>query len=200
MIAETIGGVCRFVAGASAEWHCDPDAARPRVFYANHASHLDFVMIWSALPRRCRRDVRPVARLDYWNRGPARRFMAGRVFHAVLIERSSAAVRTMAEELDRDHSLILFPEGTRSSDGAVGAFKSGLYHLSRLRPAVDLVPVLIENTGRILPKGEALPVPIASRVVFGEPLRAEARESRNAFLGRAREALVRLGASHVHLN
>jgi 1-acyl-sn-glycerol-3-phosphate acyltransferase len=200
MIAETIGGMCRLVAGAAAEWHCDLDAARPRVFYANHASHLDFVMIWSALPPRCRREVRPVARMDYWSRGPARRFMAGHVFHAVLIERSSAAVRTMAEELDRCHSLILFPEGTRSRDGAIGEFKAGLYHLSRLRPGVDLVPVFVENTGRILPKGEALPVPMASRVVFGTPLRAVDAESRDAFLSRARTALVELGATHVSPN
>lgn len=200
MIAETIGGMCRVVAGASAEWHCDPDGARPRVFYANHASHLDFVMIWSALPRRCRRRVRPVARVDYWTAGPARRFLAGHVFHAVLIERSAAAVRTMAAELDRRHSLILFPEGTRSADGSVGDFKAGLYHLFRLKPDVDFVPVFVENTGRILPKGEALPVPMASRVVFGEPLRASAGETKDAFLGRAREALVTLGACHVRTN
>jgi 1-acyl-sn-glycerol-3-phosphate acyltransferase len=197
MIAETIAGMCRLVAGASAECHCDLETAQPRVFYANHASHLDFVMIWSALPRRCRDDVRPVARMDYWNAGPARRFMAGHVFHAVLIEPSSGAVRTMAEELDRHHSLILFPEGTRSSDGAIGEFKAGLYHLSRLRPDVDLVPVFVENTGRILPKGEALPVPMASRVVFGTPLRAAGTESRDAFLLRARAALVELGGTHV---
>jgi 1-acyl-sn-glycerol-3-phosphate acyltransferase len=168
------------------------------VFYANHVSHLDFVVIWSALPRCRRREVRPIARMDYWSASPARRFIAGHVFHAVLIERSSAAVRTMAEELDRQHSLILFPEGTRSRDGVVAEFKSGLYHLARLRPGIDLVPVLVENTGRILPKGEALPVPMASRVVFGHPLRAGGTESRDAFLSRARTALVDLGGPHAH--
>jgi 1-acyl-sn-glycerol-3-phosphate acyltransferase len=197
MIAETISGVCRLVAGAAAEWQCEADAAQPRVFYANHASHLDFVMIWSALPRGSRLEVRPVARMEYWNAGPARRFVAGHVFRAVLIERSPGAVPTMAAELDRRHSLILFPEGTRSPDGAVGDFKSGLYHLSRLRPNVDLVPVFVANTGRILPKGEALPVPMTSRVVFGAPLRADACETRDAFLRRARAALVQLGGSHV---
>ena len=198
MIAETVSGMCRLVAGAAVEWHCDLDAARPHVFYANHASHLDFVMIWSALPSRWRRDVRPVARMDYWNAGPARRFMAGHVFHAVLIQRSPAAIKAMAEELDRHHSLILFPEGTRSGDGFIGEFKAGLYHLSRLRPEADLVPVLVENTGRILPKGEPLPVPMASRVVFGTPLRAAATESRDAFLSRARSALVALGGANAH--
>jgi len=206
MIAETIGGVCRVVTGATAEWHCDPDAGEPRVFFANHASHLDFVVVWSALPPRCRRDVHPVAGSEYWNGGGVRRFMAGRVFHAVLIERGAgaralagarASIGLMAAELDRRHSLIVFPEGTRSRDGAIGEFKAGLYHLSRLRPEIDLIPVFLGNTNRILPKGEALPVPMLSRVVFGAPLRAVAAEDKHHFLCRAREALIRLGGSHA---
>jgi len=210
MIAQTIGGVCRFVAGVSPEWHCDPDATNPRVFFANHASHLDFVVIWSALPRRRRDEVRPVAGSDYWNAGMIRRFMADNVFHAVLIERagpaghSLAAARTsiglMAAELDRRHSLIVFPEGTRSRDAAVGEFKAGLYHLSRSRPDVDLIPVFLGNTNRILPKGEALPVPMLSRVVFGAPIRAEANEDKTSFLHRARAVLMDLGGPHVSSN
>lgn len=203
MIAETIGGMCRFITGAEAEWHCDPDVSGPRVFFANHASHLDVVLIWSALPSRRRGDVRPVAGKDYWDGGPVRRFVADRVFHAVLIERGGnvralpaarASIDAMAAELDR-HSLIVFPEGTRSRDGAVGEFKGGLYHLARRRPDVDLVPVFVGNTGRILPKGEVLPVPMLSRVVFGVPLRASESEDKRHFLCRARDALVRLGGS-----
>jgi 1-acyl-sn-glycerol-3-phosphate acyltransferase len=204
MIAETFGGVCRIVAGVQAEWHCDPVNGAPRVYFANHASHLDFIVIWSALPRRCRRDVRPVAGSDYWTRGPLRRFMADHLFHAVLVERGGAralpaarvAIALMAAELDQRHSLIVFPEGTRSRDGAIGEFKSGLYHLSRLRPGVDLVPVFLENTGRILPKGESFPVPMLSRVVFGGPLRAIEHEDKRHFLCRARASLVDLGGSH----
>lgn len=204
MIAEAIGGVCRVVTGAGAEWRCSPDGDGPRVFFANHASHLDVVVIWSALPRHCRRAVHPVAGRDYWNGGPVRRFMADQVFHAVLIERGAAArpmttarlsIDVMAAELDRRHSLIVFPEGTRSRDGSVGAFKTGLYHLSRRRPDVDLIPVFVGNTNRILPKGEALPVPMLSHVVFGTPIRAESMEDRHHFLCRAREALIQLGGS-----
>jgi 1-acyl-sn-glycerol-3-phosphate acyltransferase len=179
------------------EWHCEKDGRQPRVFYANHASHLDFVMIWSAIPRARRRETLPVARRDYWSASRVRRFVATWIFHAVLIERSPAAVETMAEELDRRRSLILFPEGTRSRNGVIGAFRTGLYYLSRLRPDVDLVPVFVENAGRMLPKGEALPVPMVCRIVFGEPLRAGATESRDAFLVRARDALIRLGGSDV---
>ena len=176
---------------------------KPCVYFANHASHLDYVMIWSSLPRERRRAVRPVAGRDYWSRTPVRRFVSGRVFHAVMIDRGAgtlaatrASLSAMAHALDDGDSLVVFPEGTRSTDGAVHRFKSGLYHLSRTRPGIDLVPVFVENTHRILPKGHVLPVPRRSRVVFGTPLRALDGEDRQAFLERARAALVALGVDH----
>jgi 1-acyl-sn-glycerol-3-phosphate acyltransferase len=204
MIAETIGGLCRVLAGATAYWQSDAEAGRPRVYFANHASHLDFVMIWSSLPRRARGCVRPVAGMDYWTSSPIRRLVSEHVFHAVLIDRgrmpghrgARTAIGAMAAALDKGQSLIVFPEGTRSRAGSIGTFKSGLYHLSRLRPDVELVPVLLENTHRVLPKGEVLPVPMLTRVVFGAPLRAEAAEGKAAFLTRARGALLDLGGCH----
>jgi len=198
--------------GAAIEWRCDPYGVAPRVYFANHGSHLDFVAIWSALPRRVRRDVRPVAGRDYWARTPARRLLADRVFHAVLIdrgvtpERAGAAARAslarMAAEVAGHHSLIVFPEGTRSRDGEIGAFKSGLFHLSRLCPDAELIPVYVGNLHRVLPKGEFLPVPMLSRVVFGPPLAApaEGEEGKQAFLARARAALVHLRGSHADSN
>jgi 1-acyl-sn-glycerol-3-phosphate acyltransferase len=180
---------------------------QPCVYFANHASHLDYLMIWSKLPRDRRRTVRPVAGRDYWSRGRARRFVSGRVFHAVLIDRGGgsaaaarAAMAAMSGALDGGDSLIVFPEGTRSIDGTIGPFRSGLYHLARLRPDVDLVPVLLENTHRILPKGRFLPVPAKSRVVFGAPLHAEPGEDKRSFLARARGALVALGGTDVRVH
>jgi 1-acyl-sn-glycerol-3-phosphate acyltransferase len=203
MIAETLGGACRVLAGASAEWHCDPSAGGPRVYFANHASHLDFVVIWASLPGATRARVRPVAGRDYWEHGHVRRLLSRHVFHAVLIERGApgvagarAAVASMAAELGRGASLIVFPEGTRSRDGSIGPFKSGLYHLARLRPEAELIPVFLENMHRVLPKGEALPVPMLTRVVFGAPLQARADEGRDDFLAHAQAAVLSLGAGH----
>jgi 1-acyl-sn-glycerol-3-phosphate acyltransferase len=202
MIAETIGGVCRLMAGAPGTAPDDRRDDDPCVYFANHASHLDVVILWSALPPRIRRRVRPVAGRDYWSRNRVRRFVSGRVFHAVLIDRGVAAGRpaaaratiaAMTEALDLGGSLIIFPEGTRSLNGTVGPFKSGLYHLSRLRPGIDLIPVLLENTHRILPKGHVVPVPARTRVVFGTPLRAADGEDKQTFLARARGALLMLG-------
>jgi 1-acyl-sn-glycerol-3-phosphate acyltransferase len=173
---------------------------QPCVYFANHASHLDFVLIWTSLPRARRRTVRPVAGRDYWDRTPVRRFVSDRVFHAVLIDRSGAgataaraAIAAMTQALAHGDSLVVFPEGTRSIDGTIGPFKGGLYHLSRRRPDVDFVPVLLENTHRILPKGHFVPVPAQSRVIFGTPLRVIPGEDKPAFLARAREALLSLG-------
>jgi 1-acyl-sn-glycerol-3-phosphate acyltransferase len=201
VIAQTIGGVCRLVAGAPAGFSCERNSAAPCVYFANHASHLDFVMIWSALPANIRRRTRPVARRDYWTRTPVRRFMSGHVFHALLIDRGGSAgppaaratLSAMGDAIDEGDSLIVFPEGTRSLDGTIGPFKSGIYHLSRLRPAIDLVPVLLENTNRILAKGQLLPTPGHCRITFGAPLHAGTGEDKAQFLARARGALVSLG-------
>jgi len=201
MIATALATTARLISGASVEWRCSPHTDAQRIYFGNHSSHLDFVVIWSALPPRLRERARPVAGRDYWENGGVRRYLAGRVFRAVLIDRAPAgtaslesaraSIKRMAEEMGNHDSLIVFPEGTRSRDGEVAAFKSGLYHLSRLRQA-ELIPVYLENLNRILPKGETLPVPMLSRVVFGAPLPARPDETKQAFLDRARDAVVQL--------
>lgn len=204
MIATALAAASRLVSGATVQWRCDPRADGQRIYFANHSSHLDFIVIWSALPPALRALVRPVAGQDYWDANPVRRYLADRVFHAVLVaraspeasHRSSAAsvsIQRMADEMATRYSLIVFPEGTRGTDGQLGAFKSGLYHLSRARPDVELVPVYLENLNRILPKGELLPVPMLSRVVFGPPLATSPHDDKDGFLARARNALLQLG-------
>jgi 1-acyl-sn-glycerol-3-phosphate acyltransferase len=205
MIATGLAAVSRLISGAAVQWHCDPNADVQRIYFANHSSHLDFIVIWSALPARLRRLARPVAGRDYWEQGAVRRYLASQVFHAVLIERGNAgsdnalataraSFQRMAEEMGDRNSLIVFPEGTRSPHGEVGKFKSGLYHLSRLRPDVELIPVHLENLNRILPKGEILPVPMLSRVVFGPRVHTSADEDKHEFLAKARAALIQLRA------
>ncbi len=204
MIAMVLAATCRLISGATVEWRCDPYADTQRIYFGNHSSHLDFIVIWSALPPRLRHRTRPVAGRDYWDESGARRFLAGTVFRAVLIDRNGtsstaasarAAVERMALEMGRQDSLIVFPEGTRSVNGEIGPFKSGLYHLSRAKPDTELIPVHLENLNRILPKGEALPVPMLSRVTFGPRLPTLPDEPKEEFLERARTALVQLGAT-----
>lgn len=203
MIGRLLAGLARFISGSSAHWAEGepPTTARQRVYFGNHTSHLDFVLIWSALPPDARARTRPVAGADYWNRGRVRRHLASKVFDAILIERAGAgsspaqatkSIEQIAAGMGDDRSIIVFPEGTRSMDGEVLPFKSGLYHLCRMKPDLELVPVYLANMNRILPKGEVLPVPLLGRVIFGPPMKLEANEEKKVFLSRARDALLAL--------
>lgn len=166
-----------------------------RVYYANHSSNGDFVLLWTVLPAPLRRRTRPVAALDYWLASPLRAFIGREVFNAVLIDRRPEArtedpVAQMVAALDQGASLILFPEGKRnSSDEVLLPFKSGLYHLARTRPEVDLVPVWIANLNKVMPKGEVIPVPLICTLTFGAPLHLTEGEGKEVFLTRAAQAL-----------
>lgn len=196
--AIAVTALARLATAVRPEWRgCTPQA-RPRIYFANHASHGDFVLVWTVLPLEARRTTRPVAGADYWSRSRLRRFFADRVFKAILIDRDPAArtqdpVSQMAAALDTGSGLLLFPEGTRNTTSEVLLpFKSGLYHLARSRPEIELVPVWIDNLNRVLPKGEFVPVPLLCSVVFGAPLRIEPEEEKTRFLDRARAALLSL--------
>lgn len=171
---------------------------RQRVYFANHGSHGDFVMIWASLPSQLRAATRPVAGQDYWLASAMRRFAAARVFRALLINRhpqpgESSPVDQMAQVLSAGDSLILFPEGTRNTtEATLLPFKSGLYHLSRHKPDVEFVPVWIDNIRRVMPKGEFIPVPMVCTVSFGKPLLLDPHESKEGFLQRAQEAVLSL--------
>jgi 1-acyl-sn-glycerol-3-phosphate acyltransferase len=188
--------LARLLSGASVRWSdCQPDTCQ-RVYFANHTSHLDAVVLWSALPLDVRAVTRPVAAKDYWERGRVRRYMAS-LFNAILIDRREikihqSPVDLMLREIGDKYSLIVFPEGSRSSGEEIGEFKSGLYYLCKKRPDLELIPVHIENLNRILPRGEVLPVPLLSCITFGSPMWLEAGEPKQAFLERAREAVRKL--------
>jgi 1-acyl-sn-glycerol-3-phosphate acyltransferase len=202
MIANLICSSIRLLCGAAARWTgCRPDD-RPRVFFANHSSHLDFLLLWSALPEPVRRRTRPIAAADYWLAGPLRRYLVTRVFHAVLVDRRGITRQNnplprMIDTVRQGGSLILFPSGTRSRDGQVLPFKPSLFHLRRRLPGVEFIPVYLDNLNRILPKGEFLPVPLLSSVSFGAPLELLAGETRRDFLERARRAVLAAGGREI---
>lgn len=201
MIGRLIAGFAKLISGATAHWTAPPSDASQRVYFANHSSHLDFVIIWAALPPPMRARTRPVAGSDYWMKGKLRRYLADNVFRAILIERAgptsspataTQSIQQIAYGMGDDKNIIVFPEGTRSLDGEVKPFKSGLYHLCRMKPGLELVPVYLANMNRILPKGEVLPVPLLGRVIFGSPITMGPNEDKAAFLVRARTALLAL--------
>lgn len=190
---DALLGLQRLIVGGAAFYDVAP--VFPCIFFANHTSHLDTTGLLAALPASMRSRARPVAGADYWGASALRRHVAHKLLNVVMVDRAtggSDALLPLAAALDAGDSLILFPEGTRNAAQLPGPFKSGLYHLTRERPALALVPVYQENLHRALPKGAPIPLPLLCRSHFGAPLYNDRGEDKAAFLARAHQAVCDL--------
>ena len=199
-LAKVVGyallGFVRLLTGAQARWYGSPPKAEQRIYFANHQSHADLVMIWAALPEELRSITRPIAARDYWTKSDFKRWITTAVFNAVYVDRERQGdedpLQPLIDALQSGDSLIIFPEGTRGHAAEPQAFKAGLYNLALRFPDVVLVPAWIANVQRVMPKGEVVPVPVLCSVTFGAPIRLEPGEERRAFLDRARAAVIAL--------
>ena len=200
MLARLMGfvllGLIRVLTGSQARWYGCPPKAEQRIYFANHQSHADLVLIWAALPRDLRVLTRPIAARDYWTKTPFRQWITTEVFNAIYVSRERSAdqdpLEPLIAALAQGDSIILFPEGTRGNAEEPQAFKAGLFNLALKFPQVVLVPTWIANVQRVMPKGEVVPVPVLCSVTFGAPVRVEAGEERRPFLDRARGAVIAL--------
>ena len=200
--------VARLITGAQGHWHGSPPKAEQRIYFANHQSHFDWVLIWAALPRDLRATTRPIAARDYWTSTPLKHWITREIFNAVYVSRTrtkdASGVGTddedplepLLEALRNGDSLVIFPEGTRGNKGDPAPFKAGLYHLAEAFPEVQLIPAWIDNVQRVMPKGEVVPVPILCSVTFGAPLLLQPGEDKRVFLDRARDAVIALRSLH----
>lgn len=185
----------RLLVGAQPKWQgcvCSPEQ---RIYVANHSSHLDVVLLFSTLPAALRRRTRPVAAAEYWNAGPVRRYLIHSIFRGVLVGRHGSPLNPLepvASALRQGDSLVFFPEGTRGPGGMLQPLKPGIFHLARWFPNIDIVPVWIDNSYRILPKGFAIPVPLLCSITFGTPLRWQEGQQPEEFLAEVRDALEAL--------
>jgi 1-acyl-sn-glycerol-3-phosphate acyltransferase len=158
-------GLIRVLTGSQARWWGCPPKAEQRIYFANHQSHADLVMIWAALPKELRRSTRAVAARDYWTKSPFKQWITSAVFNVIYVSRSRLAdedpLEPLIEALHAGDSLILFPEGTRGHLEEPQAFK-------------------------------VVPVPVLCSVTFGAPMQLQAGEDRAEFLQRARSAVISL--------
>lgn len=200
LMGALLVGLARLITGTQGHWKGCPPKAEQRIYFANHQSHFDWVLIWAALPHELRAVTRPIAARDYWTAGRFKRWLTSAVFHAVYVSRQRTddqdPLEPLVEALAHGDSLVIFPEGTRSSKGDPQPFKSGLFHLAESFPQVQLIPTWIDNVQRVMPKGEVVPVPILCTVTFGAPLARVAGEDKQAFLERARQAVAELRPVH----
>ena len=145
----------------------------PFVFVANHSSHADTALILRALPASLRRKTSPAAAEDYFFKTKARAWMVRLLVGAFPFPRHGRlGLRRARALLAQGRSVILFPEGTRSTDGRVHDFRCGAASLAC--GSTTLVPVAITGAGDVLPKGTRFPRRAGVVVRFGAPIRPPA--------------------------
>lgn len=196
-VANTLALSSQWLTGAQVTSVADMPT-EPCIYYANHSSHGDFVLLWASLSKALRKRTRPIAGKDYWAGGRLKSYIGHRVFRALMVDRASARhaaglIDQMVKALDEGDSLIVFPEGTRNlSEQALMPFKAGIYHIASRRPATPFVPVWINNINRVLPKGHWLPVPLLCQLSYGVPWGLQEAPDKDEFLTQAEQRLLAL--------
>jgi 1-acyl-sn-glycerol-3-phosphate acyltransferase len=196
LVTQFLVWLVRFLVGAYPRWIGTVPSATQRIYFSNHTSHADTIVVWSAMPDDIRSRIRPIAAKDYWNKSPLRRNIVLNGLNGVLIDRlkeqDADPLEPLREALKNGDSLIMFPEGTRKAQPLPSPFKRGIAKLANEFPDVELVPVYCENLHRIMPKGTFFPVPLACNVRFGTPIKKGVTETDDDFLVRARNAVIDL--------
>jgi 1-acyl-sn-glycerol-3-phosphate acyltransferase len=173
---------------------------RSLVVVANHCSHLDTVCLLAALPLRKLRYAFAAAASDYFFKSVSRTWVAALVCNAFPFQRHIRARHSLSlctNLLSETGTiLVIFPEGTRSTDGSVQRFKSGIGALVAGRD-LSVVPCYLAGNFRVWPKGTRLPRPAKVRLIVGAPrnyrCRGNSRTELAAIASELHEAVIELG-------
>jgi 1-acyl-sn-glycerol-3-phosphate acyltransferase len=166
----------------------------PVLFLANHASHLDTPLVLCSLPPEWRRRTSVAAAADYFFDTWWRAVGSALAFNTFPLERRGGRPSTTPlDVLDRGWNVLVFPEGSRSTDGWLGRVRPGAAYLACAR-AVPVVPVSVTGTYAAMPRGRAWPMPGRPPVGvrFGPPVRPQPGEEPRELSLRLRAALDRL--------
>lgn len=166
----------------------------PAVFAANHHSHLDVMLLLTSIPARLRAKTVVAAGADYFFDTRLKAMISALAIGAIPIERKRvhrASADRVQRLLEDGWNLVIFPEGTRSPDGWGQDWKPGAAFLA-VRTDSPVVPVHIEGTGRVLPKGRSWPRPGRTTVTFGHPIWAGPGEDARRLSQRLERAVTAL--------
>ncbi len=164
----------------------------PAMIVANHSSVLDPPVVGAAAPRA----LHFMAKAELFSL-PLVGWLL-RALNARPVRREGADARALREALRilaGGHALLVFPEGTRGTEGTLREGKAGAGMLALLSGA-PVVPAYIEGTGRALPRGRAIPRPGKVRVTFGPPLafaKVEGPHRKERYLEASREMMAAIG-------
>jgi len=169
----------------------------PAIIAANHNSHLDTLLLLTIFPARALHRLRPAAAADYFLRDPVISWLSRNLIGIVPIARDRAGtgediLAPAREALARGDIVVVFPEGTRGDTGEMARLKNGVARLAEAFPEAPVIPVWIQGAGRVLPKGETVPVPMTCAVLVGEPIQWQGQRSQ--FMETLRDALLGLEA------
>jgi 1-acyl-sn-glycerol-3-phosphate acyltransferase len=142
------------------------DASRSYVFAANHQSIYDIPILFASLPFQLR-----ILSKDSIGRVPFLGWHLRRTGH-VLVDRArpgAGVVRKMARLVKQGHSLLVFPEGTRSTDGSVARFKGGPFVIA-LQAGLPVVPITVVGSRHVMFRGQVMVRPGRVTVIVHEPI------------------------------
>lgn len=138
----------------------------PYIIIANHNSHLDILAIMSMYKNDDVIDVNPVAASDYFFKNRYLKWISLNLIGIIPINRkikregSTHPLDEVYKKIEEKKTLIIFPEGSRGEPEELQKFKNGIGHIAKKYPNLKILPVVLENAGKALPKNEALFVPL----------------------------------------
>lgn len=187
--------VARFVIGMDVYGQERLPASGPAIVAANHNSHIDTLLLLCLFPSRTLHLVRPAAAADHFLASPLSAWFSRNIVRIVPVDRRAPNRDVLAgcrDALAAGSILVIFPEGTRGAAEKMGEFKSGVARLAEAFPDAPVVPVYIQGSGRVLPRGSRLLVPFVCSAIIGEPIAWSG--ARKDFMARLRTAIEDLRA------
>ena len=169
----------------------------PAILVANHASHVDTLLLLTIYPSKALDRVRPAAAADYFLKGRLMSWFSRRILNIVPVARDRVAagedvLAPARAALAAGDILLVFPEGTRGDGEELSKLKNGVARLAQAFPDAPTIPLWLQGAGRVLPKGAVVPVPMNCTVLVGEPVRWGG--DRMEFMTALREGLEKLHA------